>query len=164
MYPNRLIRIVCAGIALAFLLRPFPAQATLIDNPPPGFRVIALFTGVRATDTVAVAVHCSNLDKTKTAEVKVEFINFDGTMEGEDSFFIAPGFTSTFTANTDSGDAEFYSEDSKTVLAFALNQGSIRVLSKGTGKVFCSAQVLDAIGDPPSFIQDLPVFSNLGKR
>ena len=92
MYLNRLSRIACAAITLAFLL-PLPVQADITDNPPPGFSVIALFTGVRTTADVSVSAHCSNLDKNKTAGIIVEFFDFNGDLEGTGSASLAPGGT-----------------------------------------------------------------------
>ena len=162
MYPHRLIRIVCVVLALAFLLS-VPAQAAIFDKPPAGFKVIALFTGVRTTTTVVAAVHCTNLDKTKTAEVDVEFFDFGGPLRGTSSFDMMPGRTTTYTANSNNGSQSFFLAQSPIDLTDDLNQGAIRVLSKGTGKVFCSANVLDD-SDPPAFIYDLPPFNPRGKH
>ena len=162
MYPHRLMRIICAVLALAFLLS-VPAQAAIFDKPPSGFKVIVLFTGVRTRPDVVAAVHCTNLDKTKTAEVDVEFFDFIGSLKGTASFDILPGRTATFTANSDFGTTSFFAIDSAIDLIDDLNQGAIRVLSKGTGKVICSANVLDdAI--TPSFIHDLPPFNKAGRH
>ena len=163
MYPHRLIRIVCAVLALAFLLS-VPAQAAIFDKPPSGFKVIALFTGVVTTSSVVAVVHCTNLDKTKTAEVDVEFFDFTGSLNGTISaMFISPGETRSASANSDSGNSAFIQSDRTVDLTTDLNQGAIRVLSKGTSKVFCSANVLDD-SFPPSFIYSLPNFNKAGKH
>ena len=130
--------------------------------PPTGFVVIYFFTGARNIgSTVATTVHCTNLGGPVT-QVRAEFYDFAGILRGVGTdTTVAQNQTTTISAST-SGFTAFYNEDVAVVLSSVIDQGVVRVLKKGTGKIICTAQVLDAVNAPPSFVITLPHFGPTG--
>lgn len=129
--------------------------------PPTGYVVTYFFTGATTLgNTVATSVHCSNISATLTP-VRVEFYDFSGALRGVGNLNMGGYRTGTFSASS-TGSTNFYFDDVNVVLPAALNQGVVRVLKKGTGKIICTAQVLDAIGGTPSFVITLPHFGPTG--
>lgn len=129
--------------------------------PPTGFAVIYFFTGARTTSTVATTVHCTNIGGPVT-QVRVEFYDFAGVLRGVGTdASVAQHQTTTISGNT-TGSTAFYNEDVFAPLSAVLDQGVVRVLKKGTGKMICVAQVLDAFNSPPSFVISLPHFGPTG--
>jgi hypothetical protein len=129
--------------------------------PPTGYVVTYFFTGATTSaNTVATSVHCSNITVTVTP-VRVEFYDFAGALKGVGSLSMGGYRTATFSASS-VGSTAFYFDDVNVPLTLPLNQGVVRVLKKGTGKIICTAQVLDAIGSTPSFVITLPHFGPTG--
>jgi hypothetical protein len=129
---------------------------------PAGFSVVYLFPGARTIGTtVATSVHCTNIHNTSAVDVRVEFYDFNGVLVGANTGAVGASVTRTVSAS-DSGATVFYDEDAFVVVTSPINQGVVRVLKKGTPKVICTAQVLDAASSPPSFAIPLPHFLSTG--
>lgn len=128
-------------------------------TPPAGFKVVYLFTGARAGGGIATSVHCTNVDPSKSVSIRVEFYAKTGGWVGFCTRAdVTPAETKTFsTSNT------IYTDDC-SMGSLSMNQGSVRVLTDETIKVICTAQVLDAINFPPSFIVPLPDFDKSGRH
>ena len=129
--------------------------------PPTGFVVIYFFTGARTTATVATTVHCTNIGGV-TTQVRVEFYDLAGTLRGIGTNASVAQYQTTTISGSTTGSTAFYNEDVFAPLTFPLDQGVLRVLKKGTGKIICIAQVLDALNSPPSFVISLPHFGPTG--
>jgi hypothetical protein len=125
--------------------------------PPTGFVVIYLFTGARTTATVATTVHCTNIGG-PTTQVRVEFYDFAGVLRGVGTDTVVAQYQTTTISGSPTGSTAFYNEDVFAPLSATLDQGVVRVLKKGSGKIVCIAQVLDAANSPPSFVISLPHF------
>jgi hypothetical protein len=107
----------------------------------------------------STTVHCSNADPKKDTTLIVQFIGFDGTLRGTVTRPLLAGETRTITGGPNA--ALFLEDNTITVL---LDQGSVRVLTDQTKKVICTAHVLDAAGNPPSFVVGLPSFGPNAKH
>ena len=130
--------------------------------PPTGYVVTYFFPGARTNSegTVATSVLCSNISATITP-LRVEFYDFLGVLKGVGNFSMAGYRTATITGSS-TGATAFYFEDVSVALSNVLNQGVVRVLKKGTGRIICTATVLDAANFPPSFVITLPHFGPTG--
>ena len=128
--------------------------------PPTGYVVTYFFPGARTNSdgTVATTVLCSNISATVTP-LRVEFYDFLGVLRGVGNFSMAGYRTATITGGSAT---VFYFEDVSVALSGILNQGVVRVLKKGTGRIICTATVLDAANFPPSFAITLPHFGPTG--
>ena len=129
--------------------------------PPTGYVVIYFFPGARTiTNTIATSVHCSNLLGATTGVI-VEFYDFNGVRVGFSSYNLNQYGSVTTSANS-TGSTTLYFDDKPVALTSELDQGLVRVLKKGTGRIVCTAQVLDAINLPPVFVLPLTHFGATG--
>jgi hypothetical protein len=178
---SRIARIVVVGlVAFMFAVTPMPAIADergaegLSDGgasevesnafaiPPTGYTVAYFFPGATANvaNTIATSVHCTNITTTSTP-IRVEFYSFAGGLLGTGIFTISAHRSAT-VSGSGSGLTALYFEDVNVPLVGSLNQGVVRVLKKGTGKIICTAQVLDAVSSPPAFVVQLPSYGPTG--
>ena len=125
--------------------------------PPTGYTVIYHWIGVRSSAAIATAVHCTNLLGASTPFI-VEFYDWDGVRKGFASTILSQHRTMTIATR----DTAFFDEDFLVAPSNDLNQGVVRVLKKGTGRVVCMTQVLDALANPPTFVTTLPHFGPTG--
>ena len=142
---------------------PEPVTAaikSIADPPPAGFTVLYIFTGARdtqnaGTNSAATSIHCSNAGES-TTEVIVELTDYDASPTTISSTVsIQPNRTATFSSQA----TALYSEDDILTSLDDLNQGSGRVLvSAGADSIICTAQVLDPVGNPPSYVINLDLF------
>ena len=170
---SRIARIALVGFAALTLAVGISMPASAGDRGgapdpnefgalPAGFKVIFFFPGATSVgSTVATSVHCTNIHATLSVDVRVEFYDFNSTLVGANTGTIAASNTRTVSAS-DTGATAFYADDAFVVVTSAINQGVVRVLQKGTPKVICTAQVLDAANSPPSFAIPLPHFLSSG--
>jgi hypothetical protein len=178
---RRIARILLVGlIACMFAVTPMPAiadergaeglsdggasdvESNAFATPPTGYTVTYFFPGATAnlTNTIATSVHCTNITTISTP-IRVEFYSFAGGLLGTGIFTIAAHRSAT-VSGSGSGLTALYFEDVNVALSGPLNQGAVRVLKKGTGKIICTAQVLDAVSSPPAFVVPLPSFGPTG--
>ena len=130
--------------------------------PPTGYVVTFFFPGATTVfGSVATSVHCTNIS-TVTTPTRVEFYNFAGALVGVGNLNLLAYRTATLTAGQPFGSTSLYVDDVNVPLSSPLNQGVVRVLKKGTGRIICTAQVLDAVNVPPAFVTPLPHFGPTG--
>ena len=130
-------------------------------TPPTGYVAAYFFTGARTNASIiATSVHCSNLLGATTGII-VEFYNYSGIRVGFRSYNLVQYQTQTVSASS-TGLTALYVEDFPATLSVDLDQGIVRVLKKGTGRIVCSAQVLDAVNLPPAFVLPLTHFGPTG--
>lgn len=129
------------------------------DPAPDGFKVVYVFTGARSVlgddGSAATSIHCTNTSG-NTTTIRTEFYNEVGTLLTALQLPTGAGRTVTFSSRA----TEFYSDNAGASLNMLM--GSVRVLSDGSPRIVCTGQVLDPIGDPPSYIVALPGFSRKG--
>lgn len=142
-----------------------PPEVSAFGPVPSGYKALYVFPGLRTLgNAVGVAVHCTNVDRSKDAEIRFEFYEFDATPRGNVTLSIHPGVTATVAADQD-GHTAFYAEDWNLALGPSnLDQGAARVLARRTTKIICTAQILDSANNPPSFVYTVPHFSPAGKH
>jgi hypothetical protein len=178
---DRIARTVLVGlIAFTFAVAPMPAiadergaeglsdggtgevESNAFATPPTGYTVTYFFPGATANlaNTIATSVHCTNITTISTP-IRVEFYSFAGGLLGAGSFTISAHRSAT-VSGSGSGLTALYFEDVNVSLSGPLNQGVVRVLKKGTGRIICTAQVLDAVSSPPAFIVQLPSYGPTG--
>jgi hypothetical protein len=132
----------------------------LADQPPTGFSVLYMFTGVAnhptaATRQIATSVHCTNFGST-SVQAQLQLFSLGGGSTYTAAVTINSNQTWTFsTQNTD-----IYREDS-TLNTPAIEQGSGRVLANNS-QLICTAQVLDPSTNPPAFMARLSLFDGSG--
>jgi len=155
-------RLTLGGLLLSTALcfgAPRTAVAGLDEPPPAGSKVLYMFTGARsilgASGTAATSIHCSSFATVATT-VHVQWFSGGGALQASLQTILNFGESKTFSTR----DTEFYAEISSSL---NLTNGSARVLAEGSANVICTAQVLDPIGDPPSYIVALPGFGKNGK-
>ena len=145
--------------ALCFGWHP-TALAGLDDPPPDGLKVLYMFTGVRSVlgdaGSAATSIHCTSFAAGQT-QLRVNWFNTNGVLQADHVLFVSSGDTVTFSTRA----TEFYADNAGAHLS--LLSGSARILTNGSTNVVCTGQVLDPIGDPPSYIVALPGFSKNGK-
>ena len=82
----------------------------------------------------------------------------DPTIEG--TVTIPSGGTRTFSSQN----TALYSEDFTMTTTDNINQGVGRILANSTSsRVICTAQVLDPVGNPPSYVVKLTLFDSPGE-
>ena len=163
-----LINVLLGIVALMLAAGPAVAQETREQTPgltegdsdvgtsafspiPTGYTVIYFFTGARTVfQSISSSVHCSNLLGVSTT-VRVEVYTFDGFPAGAVAVQVPQYNTRSITIGSA---APVFAYDSSITPTAPLNQGIIRVLKKGTGRIICAAQVHD-MGSPPSFVLPL---------
>jgi hypothetical protein len=142
----------------SFLLVPGSgfAQPFFEDPTPPGFKIQALFTGMRQVPGAATAVHCTNLGKNSTT-MRVDFFAFNSANVASGSQSVAAGETRSFvTAAT-----AFYGASTLAVGNVA-GQLAFKVMSTGE-KLMCTADMLSTTGSPPTFFHRLQRFDKNGR-
>jgi len=173
-----LIKILLGLVALMLAAGSAVAQETRIDQTPgltegdgdvatsafapipTGYSVIYFFTGARTTSALAQvssSVHCSNLLGVSTT-VRVEVYGFDGFLLGFSAVTIPQYNTRTYSIGTQ---APIFTWDAVITPTSPVNQGIIRVLKKGTGRIICAAQIHDT-GNPPAFALPLVQYGPTG--
>ena len=126
---------------------------------PTGYSVIYFFTGARTSSTISSSVHCSNLLGVSTT-VRVEAYGFEGFLEGFSATTIPQYNTRTYSIGAPT--PPIFVPDEIISPVTPLNQGIIRVLKKGTGRIICAAQIHDSIGNPPTFALPLVQYGPTG--
>ncbi len=135
------------------------AMNGLSDPPPAGYTVLYTFTGAKdtqagGTNSAATAVHCTNAGAA-SVKVWVQISDFDNTPTISGTLTIPPSGTRTYSSQLTS----FYAEDFTMSTTDNIDQGSGRVMAKGSSsKVICTAQVLDPVGNPPNYVINLDLF------
>ncbi len=136
-----------------------PAFGGVEDSAPNGFKVLYLFTGVRSVlgndGSAATSIHCTSIADEPTM-VRVQWFDGGASVLTDNQLLIGAGASVTFSSRA----TEFYADNAAAGLTILM--GSARVLSDGSTKIMCTGQVLDPIGDPPSYIVPLPGFSKAG--
>ena len=159
MKAPRLNLVLALAVSLSLLAAATRTEAGLGDKPAVG-KVVWMFTSAHTSNTLAVAVQCTNYDKAKDAAVTFEFFQWDGTLEGSTSLALGPGETrAVATANT------VFTESVIVGLGAELTTGSVRVVSDGSKNLICSAYLVEegSTGVAPGFMSPLPRFSKAGK-
>jgi hypothetical protein len=104
-------------------------------------------------------VHCTNIGTTNV-QVQVQIADFDNSPTIEGTLTIPPGGTRTFSSQL----TNLYVEDSTMTTTDNIDQGSGRILASTTSsRVICTAQVLDPVGNPPSYVVKLTLFDSSGE-
>jgi len=135
----------------------------LADPPPDGFTVLYTFTGARdtqagGTNSGATAVHCTNAGAANV-QVRVEISDFDNTPTISGTLTIPPSGTRTYSSQA----TNFYVEDFTMSTTDNIDQGSGRVMANSSSaKIICTAQVLDPVGNPPSYAVKLTLYDSSG--
>ncbi len=150
----------CLVFALAVASSsPVPAFSGVEDSVPNGFKVLYLFTGVRSVlgsdGSAATSIHCTNGADEPTF-VRVQWFDGGASLLTDHQLQIGAGASATFSSRA----TEFYADNAGANLNILM--GSARILSDGSTKIICTGQVLDPVGDPPSYIVPLPGFSKTG--
>ena len=169
-----LTQILLGLIALMLVAGPAVAQETrtpgeLTDGdadvgtsafvtPPTGYTVIYHFTGARTSTNIGSSVHCSNLLGAATP-VRVEVYGYTGLLLGVGGFTVPQYNTTTFSIGPQSGG--LYAVDIAITTSDSVNQGIIRILKKGTGRIICAAQIYET-SVPPAFILPLVQYGPTG--
>lgn len=108
-----------------------------------------------ASRAKATAVHCTNLSATNN-QVEVQVYQYDGVSVFTGTASIPPNRTYTFTTQA----TTVYFDD-VTLGGFpgtaAIYQGSGRILAQ-SGELICTAQVLDPLNLPPTFVTQLTLY------
>lgn len=138
---------------------PASAQATT-PKTPDDFTAVYVFSGAAANlpdanSKIATSVHCTNMGA-NDVNVLVEIADYDGDpIISSGSFALPSGQTRTVsTQNT-----AVYSEDI-VIPAFTddIGQGNGRIYVDAAATLICTAQTLDPIGAPPSFVVNLDLY------
>lgn len=129
---------------------------------PPGFSVLYRFTGVtddgeQGSDDrkEATAVICTNL-AAENNEVFVEVYQWNGTTVYTGTMDLGTGETATYSTQ---GTTVYF----ENVIfggipgTLAINQG-YGIISAVNSQVICTAQALDPFNNPPTFVNELPLF------
>src|SRR5262245_40581043 len=100
------VKVATLTLGLVVLVAGHSAAQGISEPPPPGFKVVAMFTGLRiprgfagggqAPPDVITAVHCTNLGKEDTT-MMVEVFGYDGGSVASGSITLGPGQTKTIT-------------------------------------------------------------------
>ncbi len=142
------------------------AFAGLVDSPTPTLggqpsRVIAFIPGAIKNNSLETLVTCTNLERSATVTIGVEFFDELGAGPLNDvstptgSEVIALGGTVTFASGATAGFTETNIVNlPPTVLN--IKNGSARVVSTSK-RIACHAFVADDLLQPPTSIMDLPV-------
>jgi hypothetical protein len=102
------------------------------------------------------AIMCTNVDETESTEIVVELYDYDGLSMYPGTVTIDPYETATF----ESTQIEFYSADVFMNAGF-IEQGYGRILTQHRN-VICTVQVLDPDNNPPTWIENVPVWGHSG--
>jgi hypothetical protein len=147
----------------------------LADPAPNGFSVIYTFTGARdiqypnpenpenKENIAATVVHCTNIGDLLT-QMRVEIYDYNDNYTLSVTEIITPNYTLTFTTQ----DVALYTWDAiiaRTVTDQTSNidQGSGRIMvDNPAANVICTAQVLDPLGNPPSYVVKLTLYDAYG--
>jgi hypothetical protein len=135
----------------------------LADPPPEGFTVLYTFTGARdtqagGTNSGATAVHCTNAGAANV-QVRVEISDFDNTPTISGTLTIPPSATRTYSSQA----TNLYAEDFTMSTTDNIDQGSGRVMANSSSaKIICTAQVLDPVGNPPTYAVKLTLYDSSG--
>ncbi|NTU64258.1 MAG: hypothetical protein HGB05_12875 [Chloroflexi bacterium] len=138
----------------------------LADPPPEGFTVLYTFTGARDTqgnvpNSGATAVLCTNAGAANV-QVRVEISDWDNAPTISGTLSIPPSGTRTYTSQN----TNLYDEDFTMIYPTPtdnINQGSGRVLANSSSaNVICTAQVLDPVGNPPTYAVKLTLYDGSG--
>ena len=110
--------------------------------PPTGFKTVYVFPGVNHSHPTsfadqATAVICTNVDKNRTATVRVEFFSRVGRLQGAAETVMGPGQARVFTTRNVSF---YFSEQSANIDNTSISYGTGRVLTDRTKKLICTAQ------------------------
>jgi len=160
--PSATIKRALHALVFAMALATSAAGAAFggVEDPAPnGFKVLYLFTGVRSVlgndGSAATSIHCTSAADEPTM-VRIQWFDGGGSALTEHQLQISAGQSATFSSRA----TEFYADNVGASLNIVM--GSARILSDGSTKIICTGQVLDPIGDPPSYIAPLPGFSKTG--
>lgn len=108
----------------------------------------------------ATSIHCTNVDPSENAQVEVQVYQWNGTDVYTGTVNMPPNRTFTFsTQNT-----TIYFEDvllGGSPGTEAIFQGSGQVLTSHP-RVICTAEVLDPLNYPPTFVLTLPLYDSAG--
>jgi hypothetical protein len=131
----------------------------LADPPPSGLSVLYMFTGVAnhntpATRQIATSIHCTNFGST-AVQTELQLFAVGGS-----AFTTSVTINSNRTWTFSTQSTAIYREDS-FLNTGTVEQGSGRVLAD-KAQLICTAQVLDPIGNPPTFMAKLPIFDSSG--
>lgn len=144
-----------AALSVAMCLISSEANASLVDNPPAGFKTVYIVPGVRVSlsgqDT---AVICTNLDK-RGVDVRVEFFSQTGIFVGAAEAGLSKGATQAYTTRA----GNFYSTTvNANISGQEIRFGAGRVLTDGSKKLACTAQTFQN-GFTPAYIIPLPIYT-----
>ena len=167
---HRLVTRITATLSLAVCLFSAAANAEVpgyvLDPPPEGFKTVYLFTGARNAGFTspanrATAVTCTNIDKSKTATVRVEFFGYwdHGPLQGATEKVLGPGEAEVFTTRSV---IPFWSEQSAQMEDIGFGNGTGRVLTDSTIKLACMAQSFQDTLHSPYTLQ-LPMYTPNGR-
>jgi hypothetical protein len=163
----RTTRAFTAALGAVLLCQtPTVGWASPLTDPPAAGKILYYFPGAGTSAQVSTVVHCANLDKKDVdALISFTYFDFNSVQVGSSTSTVPAGRTVTIAAGTTAGgNTAVYSEDSSLTLSSDLNQGTVRVSSEGTTKIICTAQVIERVGNPPTFAVDLPQFRTSGKH
>jgi hypothetical protein len=159
----------CALLLLALGALVLPGIARVRANPaaPLDLLPVYRFNGITddgeqgsANRKEATSIHCTNIDQTNNVQVEVMLYQWNGTDVYTGTVNMPPNRSFTFsTQNT-----TIYFDDvllGGSPGTPAIFQGSGVVLAD-SNKVICTAQVLDPLNYPPTFLEKLPMYDENG--
>ena len=158
---TQLLARAAVAVGLTLCLGSSDAMAASpVDTPPAGFKTTYLFPGVRASgpasdSDLATAVLCTNIDKNKSATVRVEFFHSFHVLAGASGAVLAPGEAGIWTTREV---IFFWGEHSAELGTTAIDNGTGRILTAGTKKLICTAQTFkDDLH--PLHLTSLPIYT-----
>jgi hypothetical protein len=147
----------------------------LADPAPSGYTVFYTFTGARdiqypnpensenKENIAATVIHCTNTGDLLT-QMRVEIYDYNDNYTLSVTETITPNYTLTFTTQ----DVALYTWDALITGTVAgrtsnIDQGSGRIMvDNPAANVICTAQVLDPLGNPPSYVVKLTLYDAYG--
>jgi hypothetical protein len=137
------------------------------------FTVLYTFSGARDTqyydadttpiNSAATVVHCTNAGS-DLVQLRVEIYDFNDRYTLSVTEAIDSNYTLTFSTQ----DTWLYYDDAiitrtQTVSTSNIDQGSGRIMvDNPSAKIVCTAQVLDPLGNPPSYVVKLTLYDAYG--
>jgi hypothetical protein len=162
---NAIVALGAAALMAGFATRADAA----FPLPQPGYKALFMYTGLRTLQSdVSVMLFCTNLDTSKSVQVRWDVVDYDGLLLVSDSFDapIPPGQSKRVAIGTGNPVPALYPAPptETSILLRDPLPAAMRVSANGSSKVICDVLVVDVDGAKPSFTYAPRQFTGVGKR